>query len=445
MIRSVSERLVIVGVVLWLAAPAAGALRPVEVVEVGPAWSGHPVRFAIETAGERQYVAYYDAERRMTLAARRLDSTDWSYHRFPQELGWDSHNLLALAVDAAGFVHLAGNMHGDPLVYYRSAEPWRIERFERLAMVGEAEREVTYPAFLRGPDGALMFHYREGRSGDGVRIFNRYDVETRRWRRVLDRPLLDGGGRMSAYPSGPVPGPDGYYHLVWMWRDTPDGDTNHDLSHARSRDLVHWETMAGAPLALPLTPETAGVTVDPVPAGAGLAGIAFGAGWDGAGRTVVTYCRYGPRGRSQIFNARWEEGSWRVRQTSSFDWRWELGRRGTLRPEIAALPVEATESGLVQWFHHREAGEGGWRLDEATLQPRERLAVPAARAALMRVESDFPGMEVRELAWDRTGSYALRWETLPENRDRRRRAPLPEPTALRVVRWAPDESGGAAP
>jgi len=445
MIRSVSERLVSVGAVLCLAAPAAGTPLPVESVEVGPAWSGHPVRFAIETAGEHQYVAYYDERRRMTLAARRLDSRRWSYHRFPQQLGWDSHDLLALAVDSAGFVHLAGNMHGDPLVYYRSARPWRIERFDRLPMVGELEDEVTYPAFLVGPAGELVFHYRHGRSGDGARIFNRYDVADGRWRRVLDRPLLSGEGRMSAYPSGPASGPDGYYHLVWMWRDTPDGGTNHDISHARSRDLLHWETMAGAPLAPPLTPETPGVTVDPVPAGGGLAGIAFGAGWDAAGRTVVTYCRYDAAGHSQVFNARWEDGGWRVRRTSDFGWRWELGRRGTLRPEIAALPVRATARGLVQWFRYRGAEERGWLLDEATLRPLELLAPPPARAALMRVESDFPGMEVRELAWDRDGGYALRWETLPENRDRRRRAPLPGPTSLRVVRWAGEGGGGLAP
>ncbi len=44
-------------------------------------------------------------------------------------------------------------------------------------------------------------------------------------------------------PQGPVRGPDGLFHVVWVWRDTPDRATNHHLSYARSRDLQRWETL----------------------------------------------------------------------------------------------------------------------------------------------------------------------------------------------------------
>ena len=68
--------------ILCLAGLAAGVTVPLlaaervvaERVDVAPAWSGHPVGFSIETADDRQYVAFYDAQRRMTVAARTLGS-----------------------------------------------------------------------------------------------------------------------------------------------------------------------------------------------------------------------------------------------------------------------------------------------------------------------------------------------------------------------------------
>ena len=69
------------------------------------------------------------------------------------------------------------------------------------------------------PDEELFFQYRDGRSGSGRQIFNRYDAESMSWRRVADEPFLDGRRRANAYPVGPVAGPDGRFHLVWMWRE----------------------------------------------------------------------------------------------------------------------------------------------------------------------------------------------------------------------------------
>jgi hypothetical protein len=43
-------------------------------VDVAPVWAGHPVGFDLLTHGDRQFVAFYDAERNMTVAARTLGS-----------------------------------------------------------------------------------------------------------------------------------------------------------------------------------------------------------------------------------------------------------------------------------------------------------------------------------------------------------------------------------
>lgn len=73
---------------------------------------------------------------------------------------------------------------------------------------------------------------------------------------MLDTPLFDGERIGNVYPSDPVLGLDGCFHVAWVWRGTGGAATNHDLCHARSRELVHWETAASEPVELPLTERT---------------------------------------------------------------------------------------------------------------------------------------------------------------------------------------------
>ena len=77
--------------------------------DIAPVWSGHPVGFALLTRGKQQLVAFYDADRRMTIGARALDESPWELVRLPAVLGWDSHNYVTLAVDRAGQIHVSGN------------------------------------------------------------------------------------------------------------------------------------------------------------------------------------------------------------------------------------------------------------------------------------------------------------------------------------------------
>ncbi|MFQ5526120.1 MAG: BNR-4 repeat-containing protein [Thermoanaerobaculia bacterium] len=427
--------------VLLLGKPVfAGADEPTgfERIDVAPVWSGHPVNFAIETSGGWQYVAFYDPARRMTVAQRRLDSVEWTFSTLPSTVGWDSHNYLVLAVDRAGFVHVSGNMHGDRLVYFRSKAPHDVSAFDRPGMVGGLEREVTYPSFVRDVEERLLFHYRDGISGNGAQIVNAFDEERQAWVRLLAEPLFDGGGKMSAYLAGPTRGPDGLFHLAWMWRDSPMGDTNHDLSYARSRDLVSWEAADGVPVELPIRPDTAGVVVDPVRSGGGLAGIAFGVGWDSRQRTIVTYSKYDAAGRSQSYNARFER-QWLVHRVSDWDFRWELARTGTLPEDIVVRPPAIDPQGrLTQEFRHVSQGTGTWILNEESMRVVDVEPIEGRLRELRTPNSETPGMEVREFIRDRRGEYFLRWETLTINRDRPRKKPYPEPTMLSVLRERPD-------
>jgi len=420
---------------------ADGRLAVERVLDVAPVWSGHPVRFALLTDGNRQFVAFFDADRQMTVGSRALDSDRWQLVRLPSKLGWDSHNYVTMVVDDRGHLHLSGNMHCVPLIYFRTTRPYDVTSFERVeSMVGRNEKRCTYPRFLRGANGELIFVYRDGGSGNGSRYFNVYDPSTKTWRRLLDQPLFSGQGKMNAYFQGPVRDEQGVFHFCWVWRDTPDCATNHHLSYVRSKDLVHWETSDGKPLVLPITIDNAEV-VDPVPPGGGMINGNTRLGFDTQGRVVIAYHKFDADGKTQLYNARRETDGWKVYQTSDWNYRWEFGGGGSIGFEIRVGAVTVEPDGtLSQRYSHVKHGSGNWLLDEATLKPigqaRRRDALPRE---ISRLESSRPGMDVRTAhdlgRSDRPGvRYVLRWETLPSNRDRAHPGDPPKPSMLRVYR-----------
>ena len=425
-----------VGLAAAAAAPAAQAIA------VEPVWAGHPVGFCLLTHPPFQFVAYYDAQRRMSVAQRSLDSTNWTITKLPSTLGWDSHNYVTLALDRDGVLHASGNMHCVPLVYFRSEKPLDAASLRRVAtMTGDRERSVTYPVFLHDRAGRLVFRYRDGRSGSGDDLYNTYDETSHSWRRLLEQPLTSGRGRMNAYCSVPARGPDGRFHIVWVWRDTPDCASNHDLSYACSEDLVHWADSAGRPLALPITVET-GDIVDPAPPHGGLLNVNRELGFDNAGRPVVTYHKYDARGDLQIYAARREAGAWKSVQVSDWQgYRWDFGGGGSIVAEVHIGAVRPLAKGRLALSYRYPRGAGTWVLDETTLRPIPGAKVPAEEplvpSAFAKVESAFPGLRKqihRDIGDTAAGlRYALTWETLEANRDRPRTPPLPDPSLLRVI------------
>ena len=422
------------------AAAFAQTPEAVEISGLAQVWAGHPVGFCLYTHGERQFAAYYDAERRMTVAVRTLGEAEWHTVNLSEKIGWDSHNYIAITIDDDEYIHLSGNMHVAPLVYFRTREPLDIDTFERAAMTGEREKRTTYPRFFRGAKGELLFTYRDGSSGNGDQIYNVYDLASKTWRRLLDAPLTSGRGKMNAYLHGPRKGPDGRFHMCWVWRDHGGCETNHDLCYARSADLVHWETGAGNPLTLPITLDTADVA-DPVPAKGGIINGNTKLGFDSQRRPILSYHKFDPAGNTQLYNARLEDAAWRIYQTSDWDYRWEFSGGGSIHFEIrlsgAGVHGEGT---LKQSFTHPEHGSHTWLLDEDTLKPVGTLEQPAAYPAeLTAVSSSYPGMQIKR-AGDSGRSnepgtwYILQWETLGANRDRPRDGEPPPPSMLKVVK-----------
>ena len=433
-----------------------------ETIDVAPVWAGQPVGFALLTHKDRQFVAFYDDKRQMTVGARMLGATSgkqaegpvWHFVRLPEKLGWDSHNYVTFAIDSRECLHLSGNMHVRPLVYYRTTTPMDIDSFEREPqMIGDREKRCTYPEFLRGPSGGLIFTYRDGSSGNGDQIYNVYDPASQAWRRLVDGPIISGEGLMNAYIQGPIRGPDGIYHMCWVWRDTGDAATNHDLSYARSRDLVHWETSSGSSLKLPITIHNAEI-VDPVPVKGGLLNSNVRLAFDRPGRPVISYHKYDPAGASQFYNARLEKSDGDAAPVGG-SCRPVIGPGATISaagaPSARRCAFSRFSSRPRVWNNttktHITARADGSLMKQRYCPSARRLIQPrrAAGAAEDRDAAIPPViLTTQPVLMTRTAgdlgqspdpaiTYHLEWQTLPPNRDQPRSGPLPSPSMLRVI------------
>ena len=413
---------------------------------VAQVWSGHPVDFDLIEKNDTLYAGYYASvpDRQLTIVRRTPAGVGtWSSMGLNTSVGWDSHNYIDMSLDGQNFLHISGNMHNVPLIYYRSNTPGNISALARIAsMTGNNEASVTYPVFFSGPNGEFLFMYRDGASGNGSQIVNTWNSVPRTWSRLLTTPLFDGQGQRSAYMGGPSAGPvtgpgDGFYHLFWFWRATADAASTYYVSYVRSRNITQWETATGAAVTLPITFSTPGVVVDPVPQFSGL--INRGQiGFDAQGRPIITYHKFDatPQGYTQLYNARLENGTWRIYQTTDWTYKWNFGGTGSLVIEIEFGPVVLNANGtLTQWYRHSQYGTGVLQLNPTNLHADQILPDTYWPANLETVRR--AGMNVHWLkvvsSSDPTLVYALRWETMPSNQDMPR-TPIPAATPLMFYR-----------
>ena len=230
---------------------------------VGLGWARNNVNGAVfrknsvVTHQKDQYTAYYDSIGYVTLAKRRLPAGPWQVQRTPYKGNVkDAHNVISLMVDGAGYVHLSFDHHNNPLRYCRSKQPGSLEMGELQPMTGQQEQKVSYPEFHRFPGGDLLFLYRDGGSGNGNLVLNRYSPNTRQWTRLHD-VLIDGEGRRNAYWQACIDA-RGTIHVSWVWRESPDVASNHDMAYARSADGgITWQRSTGETYQLPITEKTA--------------------------------------------------------------------------------------------------------------------------------------------------------------------------------------------
>ncbi len=419
----------------------------VQTIKIDKVWAGHPVSFSLLTSNNRQYIAYYNADRHMMLGQRNLNEGAFSLFAMPVTsretsggtstvLGWDSHNYLTLGIDKEGYIHLSGNMHVNPLTYFRSTKPNDISSLVQIMqMTGQNEKNCTYPRFMTTREGELLFHYRDGSSGDGNEIYNFYNVATRQWNRLLDTPMTDGQGLMNAYQSQPELREDNWYHVYWVWRDTPDCSSNHDLSYMKSPDLKTWYNAFGKQIKMPATIENKTLIVDPVPVKGGIINLAASLCLDDNKKPLFAYHKYDAGGKLQFYVARIENGKWKSKQITRWDYRWEFSGGGSIVFEVRVGEFKNRGNGFFELgYSHVKYGSGTFLLN-SSFDICGTIYKPASLLSSLKIEGTFPGLERRTAgdsgeSSDALSRYVLKWETLPANRDQAHSEPLPSPSQL---------------
>ncbi len=241
------------------------------------------VRKALHTENGQQFIAYYfrhatsasnTNNNRIVIGRRDLNASLWQlfFTPFTANAITDGHDVASFGIDGAGYMHLSWGMHGDAFHYSRSTAPVfgtnAIVFGPDTTMTGR-ENTVTYPQWLRLPDGDLLYLFREGASGNGDTYLNRYYVSSQTWSNVhrsgsTQLPFLKGTGwspNYNAYPNMPQVDAAGNFYLIWTWRyqgDSPAGEsgyqTNHDFDFARSTNGgLTWLRQDGTPYALPIS------------------------------------------------------------------------------------------------------------------------------------------------------------------------------------------------
>ena len=200
-----------------------------------------------------QYSAYYDSLGNVILGKRDLNNQKWELKKTPYKGNVkDAHCSISIAVDGNGYIHMAWDHHNDSLRYCKSVKPESLELDNKMKMIGSRENDVTYPEFYRLPSGDLIFIYRYGISGRGNMVMNRYYTKTGNWERIHD-VLIDGENERNAYWQLCVDN-KGSIHISWVWRETWDVSSNHDMCYAKSDDGgISWKKSNNESYHLPIT------------------------------------------------------------------------------------------------------------------------------------------------------------------------------------------------
>ncbi|OMP30166.1 BNR repeat-containing protein [Mangrovimonas sp. DI 80] len=241
--------------------------KPLEtnISKVGEGWAKNSINTVIfrknslATHNKHQYIAYYNPEGHVVLGKRLLKSNQWETLVTPYTAHVeDAHNSISIMVDGEGFLHVAWGNHNNQLNYAKSVRPNSLELGKKTPMLSDKEQQVSYPEFYALQDGNLLFFYRDGGSGNGNLLINYYNTQTQTWHRVQDN-LIGGEGLRNAYWQAYVDKND-QIHISWVWRESPDVASNHDLAYATSKDGGKtWQKSTGEIYQLPITESSAEV------------------------------------------------------------------------------------------------------------------------------------------------------------------------------------------
>lgn len=296
---------------------------------------------SITSFKDRLYASYYDPAGYVVLAMKIGAKPWWTVRTNLKGNVADAHNSISIIVDGEGYLHIAWDHHNNKLNYCRSKRPGSLDLAEPTLMTGNNEDRVTYPEFYRMPNGDLIFLYRDGESGRGNLIMNRYDVKKKEWRRIQEN-LIDGEDQRNAYWQACV-SKKGTIHVSWVWREEPDVATNHDMCYARSRDGgVTWEKSNGEKYTLPIRASNAEYARK-IPQQSELINQTSMTATDNDKPVIATYWREQNTTIPQFYIV-WYDEQWKHEQVSKRTQPFSLKGGGTKSIAVSRPQVMATGS-----------------------------------------------------------------------------------------------------
>lgn len=209
---------------------------------------------AIMTFNGYQYVTYWTDDEKVAIGRKKLPSGNWEELRLDYERTngiplSDNHQTISMGICANdGTIHIAYDHHDVPLQYQKSVSGlatnpedhlWEGSSFGAMQDYLEGEgtqvTPVTYPRFISKPNGDLLYECRLGQSGNGDSYLWEYSGTTEEW--VSLGKYIEGSTvSQNAYINGMHYDATGRLHVSWIWRETPDPQTNHDVYYAYSED-----------------------------------------------------------------------------------------------------------------------------------------------------------------------------------------------------------------
>lgn len=408
-------------------------------IAVGPGWAKNTVNTAVfrknslVSNDSLQFIAYYDDDGYLVLGKRRLTENDWQLKRTAyQGNAKDAHNVISIMLDGAGYLHVAWDHHNGRLRYARSTTPGSLELSQELAMIGRDERTVTYPEFFRMPNGNLLFFYRDGGSGSGNLVINNYDLNRMAWSRVHTN-LINGEGKRNAYWQAYVDD-HGTVHVSWVWRESPDVASNHDMAYACSKDAgVTWQNTQGVAYALPITAATAEYAMR-IPEKSELINQTGMSADERGNPFIATYWRSAGTTIPQYKIIYFADGKWNTRSLDFRSSSFSLSGHGTKeipisRPQLL-VKGHGNRAAVCVLFRDKERGSFASVVQLKHINAKKYSLLDISKQSLGSWEPSYD----TEL-WRRKKQLAL-FVQQTEQKDGEGLLEVP-PTAVRVIQWTP--------
>lgn len=322
---------------------------------LGYGWANNSVNTVIfrknslVTFKDTQYIAFYDSVGYVVLGKRNINAQNWQLNTTPYKGKVnDAHCSISIMADGDGYIHLSWGHHNDSLNYCKSIAPGSLLMTKNISMVDKNEEDVTYPEFFKLPDGNLIFMYRFGISGRGNLVMNKYLTKEKKWVRLHDI-LIDGENQRNAYWQSCIDA-KGTIHISWVWRETWDVSTNHDMCYAKSTDGgITWQKSTGEKYKLPINASTAEYIAQ-IPQNSELINQTSMCADNNGNPYIATY--FTPQGSTipQYHIIFYTEKGWQAKQVTNRKTSFSLSGGGTKKIPVSRPQIVVSNKGGIKIY-----------------------------------------------------------------------------------------------